>query len=264
MSSARHASTLLIAASDASGSRHLQADLATCHAHGVHAASAVSALGLRRGDRLQILQTTTPHDLRAQIDAGLADGEVLAVKVGWLADAQAIDCVAAALREHRPGQIVLDPHWGDDHGPCPDDLAQAWRRLLLPLATVVAIGAGTAARLLGIRIEDATQAERAVASLLDQGAAAVLLGGGQLRDGARVVDRFDDGVTQDAFIHARLEMIDAGAGDRLSAALTARLAQGLACANACEAAVDHVVRVLQARQAEDQAMPATTPAGGQA
>jgi hydroxymethylpyrimidine/phosphomethylpyrimidine kinase len=92
-------------------------------------------------------------------------------------------------------------------------------------------------------------AEQAIATLLDHGAAAVLLGGGRLHDGARVIDRFDDGVTQEAFIHARLAVDSTGASDHLSAALAARLAQGLSCANACEAAVDHVARALQARHA---------------
>lgn len=106
--------------------------------------------------------------------------------------------------------------------------------------------------LTGHRIDSADAAEHATAALLDLGANAVLLKGGHLHEGARVLDRFDDGVTQDVFMHPRLQVDAHGTGCSLSAAIAAQLCQGLSLLNACEAAIDYVARAIRIGQRPGQ------------
>src|SRR5690606_41957634 len=47
--------------------------------------------------------------IEAQVEALFADFRIAAVKLGMLADATVIGCVATLLARHRPAQVVLDP-----------------------------------------------------------------------------------------------------------------------------------------------------------
>lgn len=60
-----------------------------------------------------------------------------------------------------------------------------------------------------------------------------------------MIDRFDDGVTQDVFMHPRLQVDAHGTGCSLSAAIAAQLCQGLSLLNACEASIDYVARAIR-------------------
>ena len=73
----------------------------------------------------------------------------------------------------------------------------------------------------------------------------MLLKGGHLHEGNRVIDRYFDGVSSEEFIHARLPLDAHGTGCTLASAIAAQLCNGLSLANACEAGIDYVARGLQ-------------------
>ncbi len=240
-------SALTIAGSDSGGGAGIQADLKTFAAHRVHGLSALAALTAQHTRGVTSVHVPPTDFLRAQIDACFDDFEIQAVKLGMLANAAVIECVADALEHHRPPFIVLDPVMVATSGAklLADDALDALRQRLLPMATLITPNIPEAELLLGHRIADAAAAERACAELLDLGATAVLLKGGHLFEGQRVIDRFDDGVAQHEYIHTRLPIDAHGTGCTLASAIAAQLCNGLSLANACEAAIDYVARALQ-------------------
>ncbi|NIK07360.1 hydroxymethylpyrimidine/phosphomethylpyrimidine kinase [Xanthomonas arboricola] len=242
-------SALTIAGSDSGGGAGIQADLKTFAAHRVHGLSAIAALTAQNTRAVTAVHIPPVAFLRAQIDACFADFEIQAVKLGMLANAEVIHCVADLLETHRPPFVVLDPVMVSTSGArlLEDAALEALRTRLLPLATLITPNTPEAELLTGRRIDDADAdaAEHATAALLDLGANAVLLKGGHLHEGTRVIDRFDDGVTQNVFMHPRLQVDAHGTGCSLSAAIAAQVCQGLSLLNACEAAIDYVARAIR-------------------
>ena len=240
-------SALTIAGSDSGGGAGIQADLKAFAVHRVHGLSAIAALTAQHTRGVTAVHVPPVDFLRAQIDACFEDFDIQVVKLGMLANAEVIACVADALEQYRPPFIVLDPVMVATSGAklLADDALDALRQRLLPLATLITPNIPEAELLLGHAITDGAAAERACSELLGLGATAVLLKGGHLYEGHRVVDRFDDGVAQHAYMHARLPVDAHGTGCTLASAIAAQLANGLSLANACEAAIDYVARGLQ-------------------
>lgn len=240
-------SALTIAGSDSGGGAGIQADLKAFAAHRVHGLSAIAALTAQNTRGVTAVHVPPLDFLQAQIDACFADFDIHAVKLGMLANAEVIHCVAAALEKYRPPHIVLDPVMVATSGAklLQDSALNALRERLLPLATLVTPNMPEAELLVGQRISSADDAERAANALLELGANAVLLKGGHLQEGARVIDRYFDGVRSEEFIHARLAVDAHGTGCTLASAIAAQLCNGLSLANACEAGIDYVARALQ-------------------
>jgi hydroxymethylpyrimidine/phosphomethylpyrimidine kinase len=247
MSPSTPVSALTIAGSDSGGGAGIQADLKAFAAHRVHGLSAIAALTAQNTRGVTAVHVPPLDFLRAQIDACFDDFDIHAVKLGMLANAEVIHVVADALERYRPTHVILDPVMVATSGAklLEDSALQALRTRLLPLATLVTPNTPEAELLLGRRIENADDAERAAAALLDLGAGAVLLKGGHLAEGPRVIDRYFDGVTGEEFIHARLPIDAHGTGCTLASAIAAQLCCGLSLPNACEAAIDYVARGLQ-------------------
>ncbi|AAM41026.1 bifunctional hydroxymethylpyrimidine kinase/phosphomethylpyrimidine kinase [Xanthomonas campestris pv. campestris] len=239
-------SALTIAGSDSGGGAGIQADLKTFAAHRVHGLSAITALTAQHTRGVTAVHVPPLAFLRAQVDACFADFQIQAVKLGMLANAEVIHCVADLLEQYRPPFVVLDPVMVATSGArlLEDAALDALRTRLLPLANLITPNTPEAELLTGRRIDTPDAADHATAALLELGANAVLLKGGHLREGTRVIDRFDDGVAQEIFMHPRLELDTHGTGCTLSAAIAAQLCQGLSLLNACEAAIDYVARAI--------------------
>ncbi|WP_433925709.1 bifunctional hydroxymethylpyrimidine kinase/phosphomethylpyrimidine kinase [Stenotrophomonas nematodicola] len=247
MSPSTPVSALTIAGSDSGGGAGIQADLKAFAAHRVHGLSVIAALTAQNTRGVTAVHVPPLEFLQAQIDACFADFEIHAVKLGMLANAEVIGRVADALETHRPPHVVLDPVMVATSGArlLEESALHAMRTRLIPLATLLTPNIPEAELLLGRRIVTADDAEDAAGALLALGAGAVLLKGGHLDEGARVIDRYFDGVTRDDFIHARLPVDAHGTGCTLASAIAAQLCQGLSVPNACEAAIDYVARGLQ-------------------
>ncbi|WP_345294881.1 bifunctional hydroxymethylpyrimidine kinase/phosphomethylpyrimidine kinase [Luteimonas vadosa] len=233
---------LTIAGSDSGGGAGIQADLKTFVAHGVHGLSAITALTAQHTRGVSAVHVPPPAFLRAQIDACFEDFDIGAIKLGMLANAAVIDAVADALEHHRPRHVVLDPVMVATSGASllEDDARHALCARLLPLATLVTPNIPEAELLLGMPIADADAARDAIGKLRGLGARAVLLKGGHLDEGTRVVDRFADGEADFASEHARLAVEAHGTGCTLAAAVAAGLSRGMALPAACQAAIEYV------------------------
>jgi len=240
-------SVLTIAGSDSGGGAGIQADLKTFAAHGVHGLSAIAALTAQHTRGVTAVHVPSLEFLRAQLDACFDDFRIGAVKIGMLASAEVIECVAEVLETHRPPYVVLDPVMVATSGAklLEDDALHALRRRLLPLASIVTPNIPEAELLLGHAITDAAAAESALAEFIDDlGARAVLLKGGHLPGDGPLIDRYWDGETVAQYGHDRLDLQAHGTGCTLAAAIAANLSLGLPMHDACGAATHYVHRAL--------------------
>ncbi|MGN6312586.1 MAG: bifunctional hydroxymethylpyrimidine kinase/phosphomethylpyrimidine kinase [Rhodanobacteraceae bacterium] len=246
MSAAAPACALTIAGSDSGGGAGIQADLKTFAALGVHGVSAITAITAQNTRGVRAIHPVPLKHLRAQLDALFEDFPIGAVKTGMLGDAKTTHCVAHELGKRKPAWLVVDPVMIATSGARLLDLdaIHMLRDELTPLADVLTPNLPEAEALLGTRITNARDAERAAHSLLGLGAKAVLLKGGHAR-GREVLDLYADSRGLLEFRHPRLDIQVHGTGCTLSAALAAHLAKGTAPRTAARKGTDFVQRALR-------------------
>jgi len=222
------ARALTIAGSDSGGGAGIQADLKTFTVFRVFGTSAITALTAQNTTGVSGIHTVPPDFVRRQIDAVLSDIGTDAAKTGMLATAAIIETVAAAVRDWRLEQLVVDPVMVAQSGAAL--LAPAAREALLqtliPLARLVTPNTQEAAALTGLPVSNVAEMRAAARALIARGARAVLLKGGHLQ-GPEMVDVFDDGHRVRELRAARIDTPHThGTGCQLSAAITANLALG--------------------------------------
>ncbi len=224
---------LTIAGSDSGGGTGLQADLKTFLCHHVHGAVAVTSVTVQDTVRVSAVERLPGHLVRAQIEAVLDDLAPEAAKTGYLGGAEAMTAVQGLLSRLPP--LVVDPVCVDRLGrPFLDPATLETLRLeLIPRAVLVTPNIHEAALLSGRKVQRRADMPAAAEAILRGGARAVLIKGGRLA-GALSPDLF-------ATADGAVEWFDAprvdttavrGAGDTLSAAIAARLAQGMALRDA--------------------------------
>jgi len=245
---ARPICALTIAGSDSGGGAGIQADLKTFAAHGVHGLCAIAALTAQHTRGVTAVEVPSLAFLRAQIDACFDDFRIGAVKLGMLANAGVIHCVADALEQHRPPAVVLDPVMVATSGArlLEPEALHAMRSRLLRLATVVTPNLPEAEILLERPLRNTRDMREAGADAAARLGTALLLKGGHAQDeDGTVTDLlFSDGSTVE-ITHPRLPLEAHGTGCTLASAIAANLCRGLALDAACIAAADYVHAALQ-------------------
>jgi hydroxymethylpyrimidine/phosphomethylpyrimidine kinase len=234
---------LTIAGSDSGGGAGIQADLKTFQRFGVFGTTAITAITAQNTTGVSRWEAVSADLVRAQIDSVVEDLAPAAFKSGMLANAAVASAVAAAIREYSLANYVLDPVMVATSGTVllEPDAIDVIRRELIPQALLVTPNVHEAAILVGETIEDEDGMARAAESIVrDMGAQAVLIKGGHLASGDRVVDILYDGNVR-AFRTQRLETRNThGTGCTLSAAITAQLATGESLHAAVRRAIDYV------------------------
>lgn len=221
---------LTIAGSDPSGGAGLQADLKTFHQHGVYGASVVTLLTVQNTQRVSRVEVMDAGLVREQLAAVLEDLPVAAAKCGALGSAAVVRAIADAAQAF-PFPLVVDPVMISKHGAAlMDDAARAAFDVLLPHATLLTPNAPEAAALLGRPVTTREQAIEAAHALAERGPS-VLLKGGHLEG-----DAVDVLVHEGRLYEFSAPRIDTphthGTGCTYAAAITARLAQGVALVDA--------------------------------
>lgn len=242
------ASVLTIAGSDSGGGAGVQADLRAFAAHRVHGLSVLTALTAQNTRGVAAVRETPTPMVTAQWHALTADFRIAAIKTGMLGSRRIVRCVARLLAGRGAGvPVVVDPVMVASSGAVllAGTALDALRTELLPQADLITPNLLEAELLLGRRIRNRRQFERAAQDLLALGARAVLLKGGHLPRGP-VVDVLHSGVDRLVLEHPRLRVSGHGTGCTLSAAIAARLARGEVLADAVRGASDYVHRALRA------------------
>ena len=237
------ATALTVHAADPTGTAGLQGDLAVFAALGVRSASVVTAVAARTGGGAGVLHEIPAPAVRAQLEALALGPRPTAAKVGFLSRTPVVRLVAAEL-SRRAVPYVVDPVLVTRTGPrlLAAPSWSAFLRELLPGAALVTPNLPEASLLAGFAIRGEADAKRAARAIQARGPRAVLIKGGHA-EGDVLVDGLLDGRTWRAFASPRLgEWAVPGAGDALSAAITALLAKGETLPDAVEEALSFVRR----------------------
>ena len=244
----RPPSVLSIAGSDSGGGAGIQADLKTFAALGVHGLTAIAALTAQTTRGVTAVELPSLEFLHEQIRCLLEDFDVRAIKIGMLADAPRIRCVADALAARSDIPVVLDPVMVASSGArlLAADAITALRETLLPRAIVLTPNLPEAEVLVGRPIADAAACAMAATELRRLGARWVLMKGGHLSEGAYVHDRlFGEAPQAMSWTQQRLDLSPHGTGCTLSSAIAAAIALGMDIPTAVEHAIGFVHRALR-------------------
>ncbi len=179
MSGKTYRRALTIAGSDSGGGAGIQADLKTFAANGCYGASVITALTAQNTQGVTGIHAVPVEFVGQQIDAVLGDIGADALKIGMLFSPDLITEVAAKLKAHGVGKIILDPVMVAQSGDklLQDDAIAALKSELIPLAEILTPNLPEAAVLLGRDIPPG-EVEPATAQLAELGCRNVLVKGG--------------------------------------------------------------------------------------
>ena len=238
---------LSIAGSDSSGGAGIQADIKTMSAHGIYAMTAVTALTAQNTCGVKSILESTPEFLENQLDAVFSDIFPDAVKIGMVSSAQLIRVIAQKLKQYDAKKIVLDPVMVATSGSrlMRNEALEALKSELFPLADVITPNIPEAEVLVGERIKNSEDMEKAAKSLYAAYNCAVLLKGGHGTDkGSDVLCR--NGVCT-WFKGIPIENPNThGTGCTLSSAIASNLAKNMELEAAIKAAKDYITGALLA------------------
>ena len=220
-------------AADASGAGGVAGDVATLAAMGAHALPVTTAILVRDSAEVFDQHAIDAEAIAEQARTVLEDVTIAGWKVGFLGSAEGVSAVAEILSDYPDVPLVSylpNLGWLDDDAA--SQYLESFRELILPATEVLV---GNHKTLTDFLLPDwdsdrpASPRELAVAAA-EHGTRFVLVTGIMLP--AKGNDQFIDNVlasSQGALTGEKFEMFDAafvGAGDTLSAALTALLAAG--------------------------------------
>jgi len=252
---------LTFGASDPTGATGLMADATTCAAMGCHAAGVVTVVSVQDSVRVQEAQAVDDELVDDQARAVLEDMPVAAFKIGAIGNSDNARKIAEILSDYNDVPVVLDPWFGgatadgEEHRSALEQMT-ATCELLLPQSTVLTVDLELARRLSAVVAPATTatdsdaDADRGAAEcarqLLARGAQYVLLTGVRTAGGLSVNTLFGpEGGQQNESVD-RVDLRFRGAGDTLSAAIAALLAQGIDISDAVREAHDFLGQALAA------------------
>jgi hydroxymethylpyrimidine/phosphomethylpyrimidine kinase len=157
---------LTIAGFDPSGGAGILADVKTFHALGVYGTAVVTSLTAQNVNRVARVQPVDLDLIEAQIDLVMEQSELTHVKTGMLFTPQIVKLVSQKVREYQL-KVVVDPVMvaGSGGQLSKEDLAQALKKHLLPLAELCTPNIYEAQILSSIEIKSELDAKKAAAEL---------------------------------------------------------------------------------------------------
>lgn len=246
---------LTVAGSDNSAGAGLQADAKTIIALGGYALTAATCVVAEVPGRVSLIQPIRPAVVAEQIKLSFEAFPVAAVKTGMLFSSAIVEAVIDALlaavagKKRRPA-LVVDPVMVASSG---DSLLKpaaikAYRRSLLPLATLVTPNLAELEVLTGRRVRSLGEMEAAGAALAAEFGVAFLLKGGHLRGREAVDVLVEPGGGREKFAAPFVRGVDPhGTGCTYSAAIATGLARGDSLPDAVATAKRFVTRAIERR-----------------
>jgi hydroxymethylpyrimidine/phosphomethylpyrimidine kinase len=221
---------LTIAGSDSGGGAGIQADIKAISATGSYSCSAITAITAQNTLGVSAIFPIPLEHVEKQLDAVFTDLNIVAVKVGMLADSDIINIVATKIKQYQPKFLVVDPVMVTSNG---DLLLKAsaintLKSELLPLADLITPNLPEGAALIDSEVPtNEEQMSNMIDALRKLGAKAILLKGGHL-------DQHEDSndllifPNQVHYLKAKriITRNTHGTGCTLSSAIASYLAQG--------------------------------------
>ncbi len=222
----RRIPVLTITGSDNTGEAGIQADLKTITALGCDALTAVTAVTAQDSHGIQRIMDLPADMVVGQVRAIVGDRHPMAVKVGMVRDAETI----RALRNEVIGSrhLVLVPGAVSSLGQrlMDNEAIAAWKRHLLPEATLLVVNVAEAQLLLHRVIASDDDMSEAARRLSSMGARWVFLRGGHQAEGRLTSLLYGVGVKRFFSSQNREGWQRHGVGAALSSAIAACMAQG--------------------------------------
>ncbi|MGH8048150.1 MAG: bifunctional hydroxymethylpyrimidine kinase/phosphomethylpyrimidine kinase [Chthoniobacterales bacterium] len=246
---------LTIAGSDNSAGAGIQADSKTITALGGYALTAVTCVVAEVPGKVSMIQALRPAIVAEQVRLGFEAFPVAAVKTGMLYSEAIIEAVISALLAAVKGvkqkpALVVDPVMVASSGDLllKPGAIRAYRRALLPLATLVTPNLNELEVLAGRKISNLREMESAGAELAAQFQTAFLLKGGHLRGREAVDVLVEPGGGSERFVAPFIRGADPhGTGCTYSAAIAAGLAHGKSLRKAVGEAKKFITRAIERR-----------------
>lgn len=221
---------LTIAGSDSGGGAGIQADIKAISATGSYACSVITAVTSQNTLGVSAIHPIPVEHIESQLDAVFSDLNVVAVKVGMLADADIIAMVARKIRHYQPKYLVVDPVMVATSGDplLAQSAVETLKQQLLPLADLITPNLPECAALTGRNIpHNEGQMTETIDALKALGAKAVLLKGGHLKKTDKSSDLLIEQNSSEVLSAKRIETKNThGTGCTLSSAIASYLAQG--------------------------------------
>lgn len=221
---------LTIAGSDSGGGAGIQADIKAISATGSFACSVITAITSQNTQGVSAIFPIPLDHVESQLDAVFTDLNIVAVKIGMLADINIINVVANKMKQYQPKHLVIDPVMVATSGDLllEQSAISTLKERLIPLADIITPNLPEGAALTGqpVPLSEA-EMEAMVTDLRKLGAKAILLKGGHLETHANSSDLL--------ILPTATELISAkrfatrnthGTGCTLSSAIASYLAQG--------------------------------------
>ncbi|MFM2580514.1 bifunctional hydroxymethylpyrimidine kinase/phosphomethylpyrimidine kinase [Vibrio fortis] len=221
---------LTIAGSDSGGGAGIQADIKAMSATGSFACSVITAITSQNTQGVSAIFPIPLDHVASQLDAVFSDLNVVAVKVGMLADSNIIKVVADKIKQYQPKHLVIDPVMVATSGDLllEQSAISTLKEALIPLADIITPNLPEGAALTGKPVpESEADMQDMVEELRALGAKAVLLKGGHLEQ--------DENSNDLLILPSSTALISAkrfptknthGTGCTLSSAIASYLAQG--------------------------------------
>ncbi|MEM8986757.1 MAG: bifunctional hydroxymethylpyrimidine kinase/phosphomethylpyrimidine kinase [Pseudomonadota bacterium] len=230
---------LVVAGSDSSGGAGLQADVKTLTAHGVYAATAVTALTVQDTQDVYAVHETPSDVITGQIEKAMSDIGADVVKTGMLGGLEACRAVIESLQKNAADvPWVVDPVMVSTSGVrlMDEEAINLIKAELIRYADIITPNIPEAEALTGLTIQNDDDLAHAAEMLLTLGSRAVLVKGGHMR-GDTIIDFLATDEGEFAYPGERLETQSThGTGCTLASAIAAGLAQGHSVKEAVERA----------------------------
>ncbi|MGF1746468.1 bifunctional hydroxymethylpyrimidine kinase/phosphomethylpyrimidine kinase [Vibrio minamisatsumaniensis] len=221
---------LTIAGSDSGGGAGIQADIKAISATGSFACSVITAITSQNTQGVSAIFSIPLDHVASQLDAVFTDLDIVAVKVGMLADAQIIQVVAEKMKQYQPKHLVIDPVMVATSGDLllEKSAIMTLKQELIPLADIITPNLPEGAALTGkARPESEQEMQTMIEDLRALGAKAVLLKGGHLEKDENSNDLLILPATSTLIQAKRFYTKNThGTGCTLSSAIASFLAQG--------------------------------------
>lgn len=238
---------LTIAGLDPSAGAGALADIKTISAFGCYGVAAITSITEQNTQGVFGARHVDLDLVSRQIKVLLDDFDVAAAKTGMLPTAECVKVVAQTLAEARIRNLVVDPVLRSTSGyPLADsNVIDALVKYLLPLASLVTPNASEAAAITNIEVKGIESMERAARAMIDLGARAVLVKGGDI-EGPRATDVLVD---QRGCVVLSEEKIDSrnthGTGCALASAIACLLGTGHSVEESARSAKRYVVEAIR-------------------
>lgn len=239
---------LIIAGSDSGGGAGIQADIKTVTALGGYAMTAITAVTVQDTLGVHAIHEVPLDIIRGQIKVVLEDIGTDAIKTGMLHSVEIIEAVAEDFSNlASAAALIVDPVMIAKGGAvlAGGETVDAFKRALMPFATLITPNVPEAEALTGRKIETLDQQKAAADALLGLGCDAVLLKGGHM-PGETIYDVL---ATQEMIEVMSGPRIDTphthGTGCTLASAIAALMAQGAPLRDAVEVARDYVEEAIR-------------------